>query len=208
MSDNTIKIWDPLVRIFHWSLVVLFVVAYFTGDEENDLHIVSGYAVLGLVVFRIAWGFIGSQYARFNSFIYSPAKVVLYLKSLASGKPDHYLGHNPAGGYMVILLLVMLLITSLTGLKVYGLEGHGPLAGNVDIVLIAAAVADDDEHDGGGHEEGNEDAEEWWEEIHEAASNLTVLLILLHIAGVIVSGRLHKENLVKAMVTGKKPLQN
>jgi len=208
MSENVVKVWDPLVRVFHWSLVVFFVIAYFTGEEENDLHIYSGYAVLGLVLFRVIWGLVGSRHARFSDFVYSPASVIAYLKSLLSKNPKHFLGHNPAGGYMVILLLVMLLITSLTGLKVYGLEGHGPLAGSADIVLISAAVADDDEDDSGGHEEGSEDAEEWWEKIHEVASNLTVLLILLHVVGVIVSGKLHKENLVKAMITGKKHLQN
>lgn len=204
MSNNTIKVWDPLVRIFHWSLVVFFVIAYLTGEEENDLHIISGYAVLALVLFRLVWGVIGSRHARFSDFVYPPGVVKAYLKSLVSGNPKRYPGHNPAGGYMVILLLFMLLVTSLTGLKVYGLEGHGPLAGGAEIVLVKVAIADEDEDDE--HDEGNKDAEEWWEEVHEFASNLTVFLILLHVAGVFVSGRVHRENLVKAMVTGTKRL--
>jgi len=209
MSENTVKVWDPLVRIFHWSLVVFFVIAYFTGEEESDLHIYSGYAVLALIMFRIVWGLVGSQYARFSNFIYSPANVIAYLKSLVSKHPKHYLGHNPAGGYMIVFLLVMLLITSLTGLKVYGLEGHGPLADSIEFSIISTVVADEDGHredEHKGRDQENEDAEDFWEEIHELASNFTVFLIFIHVLAVVLSGRLHRENLVKAMVTGEKEI--
>jgi len=202
IQKNEVKVWDILIRVFHWSLVFSFVVAYFTGDDDNPWHIYFGYGIAGLIVFRIIWGFIGSKHARFSDFVYSPSKVIEYIKSLATTHPKHYLGHNPAGGYMVLALLFMLIITTVTGLKVYGVEGHGPLAGDINISLISDAVADDDEHEE--HEKGESAEEEFWEEVHELASNLTVLLILIHIAGVIVSGRLHKENLIKAMFTGKK----
>lgn len=210
---NSVKVWDFLVRFFHWSLVVSFIVAYFTGDEENQWHIYSGYFIAGLIVFRFVWGFIGSKYARFSNFIYSPAKVFEYLGSLRSSNPKHYLGHNPAAGYMVAALLIMLTITTITGLKVYGVEGHGPLAGGANITLISEAIADDRDEDhereyenDEENEHGENEAEEYWEELHELASNLTVLLIILHILGVVVSSRLHKENLVKAMFTGRKQL--
>jgi cytochrome b len=101
MSQNSIQVWDPLVRIFHWSLVVFFGIAFLSGDEDSSLHIYAGYTVVGLVLFRILWGFIGTENARFKDFIYGPFKVVQYVKSLVRGSPQHYVGHNPAGGYMV-----------------------------------------------------------------------------------------------------------
>lgn len=200
-KSNEVRVWDPLVRIFHWSLVIAFTVAYFSGEEEGDLHIFAGYAVLGLISFRIIWGLIGSRFARFSDFIYSPAAIMGYIRGLISGKPRHYLGHNPAGGAMIITLLLSLIVVSYSGLKIIAIEdGVGPLALQAaDISLIKAAYADDD-HD---HEE-DEDGEEFWEEIHEASANFVLFLVFLHIAGVIVAGRLHNENLVKSMITGKK----
>jgi cytochrome b len=205
MEANTVRVWDPLVRVFHWSLVVLFTVAYFTGDEENQLHIYSGYAVLGLVLFRILWGFVGTHYARFSEFVYRPDTVIEYLKRLKSAAPQRYIGHTPPGGWMVLALLACLLITSITGLQVYGLEGKGPLAADTaSMTLITPAMADDDDNNRGHDEEENESAEDLWEEVHEFFANLTVALVLVHIAGVVISGRLHRENLVKAMITGRK----
>ena len=201
-ADTTVKVWDPLVRICHWSLVVFFAIAYVTGEGESDLHIYSGYAVLGLVVIRLLWGFIGSEHARFKDFIFNPGTVIQYLKSIVSGNPRRYLGHNPAGGYMAILLLIMLVVVTITGLKVYGIDGHGPLAYNTGFAAISVAIAGDD------HKTGKREAEnpekKFWKEIHEAASNFTLTLIVLHILGVIASSFFHKENLVKAMITGEK----
>lgn len=208
MTANQVRVWDPLVRLFHWTLVAAFAVAYLTGEEESQVHIYAGYYIAGLIVFRVIWGFVGTRHARFGDFIASPARTVRYLKSLIAGKPEHYLGHNPAGGWMIIMLLVALSLTTWTGLKYYGLEGHGPLAaGTVELTLVAPAHADDDdryEHEG--HDEDGEHSpeEEFWEELHEFFANLTVLLIVIHVAGVVVAGRLHGENLVHAMITGRK----
>ena len=208
MTNSQIRVWDPLVRIFHWSLVLAFAVAYLSGDEESNLHIYSGYVVLGLITFRVLWGLIGTRYARFGNFVTSPKTVIQYLKSLVAGKPEHYIGHNPAGGWMIIALLVCLFIVSVSGLKVYAIEeGLGPLAGEIPaLTLISPARADDDDDDHGNHEKDKkgEDEEEFWEELHEVASNVMLLLIFLHISGVIISGRLHNEQLVKAMLTGNK----
>lgn len=205
MMSNEIRVWDPLVRLFHWGLVVAFTIAYLSGDEENSLHVYSGYAVLGLISFRVLWGFIGTRYARFSQFVTSPGTVIQYLKDLLARKPKHYTGHNPAGGWMVLALLLTLFVVTVSGLKVYAIEeGLGPLAAEAPaLTLISPAYADDDEHDDGEHEK-EEAAEEFWEEIHEASSNFMLLLIFLHIAGVIVSSRLHDENVVKAMFSGKK----
>jgi cytochrome b len=205
MQSTQVNVWDLFVRVFHWSLVMLFVVDYFTGEEGIVVHIYAGYVMGGLIVSRIVWGFIDGRYARFREFICSPIGVVAYVKSLVSGNPDHYMGHNPAGGYMILALLLMVGFTTITGLKVYGVEGYGPLAESAvsNVILMAQA----DEGEWGGHDEYAEEeggSEAFWEEVHDVSANLTVLLILLHILGVVVSSRLQQENLVRAMVTGKK----
>ena len=192
-----IYVWDPLIRIFHWSLFVLFVIAYLSGEEESSIHTLSGYGIIGLLVFRLVWGFVGSKHARFSDFMFSPSRVTMYLKSLFSNQVEHYAGHNPAGAYMIYALLIMLVVVSYTGLKVYGLEGHGPLANASEVVLVTSAIADE----GSEEQEGDE---EFWEEIHEAASNITVLLVFIHVFGVILASWLHGENLIKAMITGRK----
>ena len=216
MSTEKIRVWDPFVRLFHWSLVVSFFIAYLSGEEESLLHIYSGYAVILLVISRLFWGFVGTRYARFRQFAYSPASAIEYLKELAAGRPKHYTGHNPAAAWMIFALLFSLIMTSISGLKVYGIEGHGPLASSTaplqittsrlatnDFSLIRDARADEDEE----HEnEADSEQEELWEEIHEFFANLTLLLVLVHIAGVIVASKAHKENLIKAMITGTKQL--
>lgn len=214
MSTEIIRVWDPFVRLFHWSLVICFFIAYLSGEEESLLHIYSGYAVILLVLSRLFWGFVGTRYARFRQFAYSPASAIEYLKELAAGRPKHYTGHNPAAAWMIFALLFCLIMTSISGLKVYGIEGHGPLASSTaplkitisrlatnGFSLIRDARADeDDEHEN----EADSEQEELWEEIHEIFANLTLLLVLVHIAGVIVASKVHKENLIKAMITGTK----
>jgi len=215
---NEIRVWDPLVRIFHWSLVLAFAVAYLSGDEESDIHIYSGYIILGLLVFRLLWGFVGTRFARFSDFVYSPQAIIKYSKDLLSGSPKHYLGHNPAGGAMIIALLLSLIVVTYSGLKVYAIEeGAGPLAQTTQINFIQSAYADDDhdheykehgeEHEEYGEHEGDEDEEDFWEEIHEASANFVLFLVFLHIAGVFVAGKLHDENLVKAMISGNKKIR-
>ena len=209
-NNKTVQVWDLWVRLFHWSLVAMFVVAYFTAEEENIVHIYSGYAVLGLISFRIIWGFIGTRYARFSDFIYPPQQVIQYIRGLMSGKPEHYLGHNPLGGWMVVALLAGLFVVTVSGLKLYAVEeGRGPLARVEHPMFIDNAYADRDEDEAEEHErnkqgKGEKDQEEFWEELHEISTNITLFLIGLHILGVIVSSRMHKENLIKAMITGNK----
>ena len=115
MPPATVKVWDPFVRVFHWSLATLFMVAYVSGDDIEQVHIAAGYAIAGLIAFRIIWGFIGPRYARFSNFVQSPRQVLSYLRDLAMFRAPRYLGHNPAGGAMIIALLVMLVGTSITG---------------------------------------------------------------------------------------------
>lgn len=196
-NENKIKVWDGLVRIFHWTLAASFLIAYITQEEENIWHVYSGYTVLGLITFRVLWGVIGTKYARFSEFIYSPKMVLQYIKGLINNNPKRYIGHNPAGGWMIVALLLSLFVVTISGLKVYAIEeGRGPLAGiTTDLSVISHANADSGE---------DEKEEEFWEEIHETSANIVLFLILMHIAGVVASSRLHNENLIKSMITGKK----
>ena len=130
MRDTTqIKVWDPLVRVFHWSLVASFTVAFASGEDFLTLHSWAGYIIFGLLSIRIIWGLIGPRHARFSDFVFRPATIKQFLKDTLHFRARRYLGHNPAGGAMVILLLLSLLLTGLTGLLVYGAAEHaGPLA--------------------------------------------------------------------------------
>lgn len=211
-NSSPVRVWDILIRIFHWTLVASFIIAYLTSEEDNPWHIYSGYTVLGLIIFRLIWGFVGSRHARFSDFVRSPAVVYQYVKSLLAGQPPHYIGHNPLGGWMVIAMLITLFAVTLSGLKVYAIEeDKGPFASlqSIELTPVSAAYAedesdDDDNEEGNVRSESSEADEEFWEEIHEASTNVMLLLIGLHLVGVIISSRLHKENLVKAMFTGKK----
>jgi len=210
-SANTIRVWDPIVRIGHWALVLSFFVAYFTEDDFLTQHVWAGYAVGAIVCIRLAWGFIGSEHARFSDFVRSPAATLRYLGDLMGHRARHYIGHNPAGGAMIVALLIGLSGTVYSGLMLYAIEeDSGPLAGwvaqdNTATVLpaiISTARADDDDRESRNGE--GESGEEFWEETHEVFANLLLLLIALHVAGVIYSSYVEKENLPKAMITGRK----
>lgn len=183
LSKETSRVWDPVVRVGHWTLVFTFVLAYVT-EGEAPVHMWAGYLLAAVVLFRLLWGFIGTAHARFSDFLYSPARILVYLKSLLGGRPEHYRGHNPAGGVMILLLLLSLALTAGSGMALFAVEDHaGPLA-----VLLTAS----------------ESAEDTWEELHELFVNLTLVLVIVHVLGAVVSSYLHRENLVKAMVTGRK----
>ena len=184
-EKETTKVWDPVVRIFHWSLVLFFFTAMATGEHWMGPHVVAGYTVLGLILFRALWGVIGTPHARFSDFIFPPRAVFGYLKDLGSLRAKRYIGHGPAGGSMVIALLISLLITTVTGLAAYGGKEYvGPLAG-------VMALAD-------GSWTGAA------KETHAFFAGFTVFLVALHVAGVLFSSFAHRENLIRAMFTGDK----
>jgi cytochrome b len=183
-TPSQLRVWDAFVRVAHWLLVAGFFVAYFTEDDLLTVHVWAGYLVGVIVLLRIAWGFVGPEHARFSSFAYGPGKAVRYLVGLLRRHAARYLGHSPAGGAMVILLLICLAATVWSGLTVYAYDrGAGPLAG-----LFVKGGAE----------------EEFWEELHEFLANFTLVLVGLHIAGVALASFAHRENLVRAMVTGYK----
>lgn len=171
MSKSRILVWDAPTRVFHWALALSFVGAFVTADSERlrDVHVVLGYTVFGLIAFRLLWGVVGTRYARFTSFAFGPRAVLAYLKSLLTLRPQHFLGHNPAGSIAIYALLALGLLTGLTGYAHY-----------------------------------NELGGEWLEDLHEGLANAMLAVVFVHIAGVIVSSLLHRENLARAMVTGYK----
>jgi cytochrome b len=111
----TTRVWDAFVRISHWSLVASFALAWISGDDWKTLHLWAGYAAAALIATRLVWGLVGTHYARFSQFVRSPLVVARYLRDVATGREARYLGHNPAGGVMIVALL-----TTLIGLSVSG----------------------------------------------------------------------------------------
>jgi cytochrome b len=179
--QKLVYVWDLFVRLFHWTLVVGFTIAYFTEDPLI-VHVWAGYVVGALIVARVVWGLIGPRYARFSDFVYGPVATLRYVRDLILLRSPRYLGHSPGGGAMVVLLLAFLAATVLTGLLVYGGERQaGPLAGML-----------------------SKDTGEAIEEVHEVVANITLALVLAHIAAVALASFVHRENLVSAMITGYK----
>lgn len=200
----TIKVWDPLVRFGHWGLVAAFATAYLTEGEPEWLHVWAGYTVAAIVVLRIVWGLVGPRHARFSDFVTGPIRATRYLFALIGGKAERHIGHSPAGGLMVLALLLSLSVTAVSGMALLAAEeGRGPLSAVITAQETAPAemsVYDDDE----GEEHGEERGESLWEEVHEVAANLTLLLVIFHIGGVLLASVAHRENLARAMVTGRK----
>jgi cytochrome b len=177
-----VYVWDPFVRIFHWTVVAAFTIAYLIEDDPLIVHVWAGYVVGVLVVARIVWGFVGTPRARFADFIYAPATALRYVLDLLRFRGARYLGHSPGGGYMVIALLIFLAATVATGLVVYGGDQQaGPLAGMF-----------------------TKEFGESFEEVHELIANITLALIFFHVSAVVLASFVHRENLVRAMVTGRK----
>ena len=191
-ENPQIKVWDIGVRLFHWSLVLFFTIAYISEDIEL-VHVYAGYVVSGLILFRLLWGLIGSKYARFGNFIYGKKTALVYLRSLFTKQPQHYIGHNPIAGWMIITLLISISLVTWSGMELYAADGKGPLT-NVTVEFISTANADDD----------GEKVDSIWEEIHESLANLTLVFIFVHVAGVVLSSLIHRENLVRSMISGYK----
>ena len=177
-----VPVWDPLVRVVHWSMVLAFVVAFLVEDDLMTVHVWAGYVVGALATLRVGWGLIGTRYARFSNFLSPYREVVQHFKELVEFRPRRHLGHSPVAGVMIAALLLSLLGTVVSGIWVYASAHHsGPLAG-----AIASAP--------GG----------MWDTIHETLSGITMLLAALHVIAVILVSWLTRENLVKSMLTGRK----
>ncbi len=183
---HSVRVWDLPTRVFHWLLVLAFIISWLSqGDDRYlDIHVFAGYLFLGLLLFRLIWGFIGSKYAKFSNFPYS--KIWHYLTTLFSVNRQHFLGHNPAGSLAVFVILSLGVIVAITGLLTLGgEERHGPLAG-----IIGFALGDS--------------FHQW----HEIIAWFMLGIIGIHILGVLTESWLHNENLIKAMITGFKSTTN
>jgi cytochrome b len=169
-----ILVWDVPTRVFHWLLAVSFTGAFLTAESERyrDIHVMLGYTLLGLIAFRLLWGFIGSRYARFRSFLFKPGDIAAYVASMLKAKPVHYVGHNPAGSVAVFALLALGLACGVSGVFLFQDVGGDAL-----------------------------------EEVHEMVAFTMLTVVALHVAGVLVSSLMHRENLVRAMITGFKSAQ-
>jgi cytochrome b len=206
VRGDWVAVWDPLVRTGHWVLAAAFALAYLTGEDEtgaNALHVWSGYVVGAVVILRILWGFVGPRRARFGDFAYGPATALRYLADLVRGRARRYLGHSPAGGLMVMALLLCLVGTVATGLVAYGERGKGPLAGSMFVSAPTVRVVGRD-HERASRAGRGEEAENAIGELHAVLANVTLGLVVLHLLGVAVASVAHRENLVASMVHGRK----
>ena len=169
--SQRILVWDVPTRVFHWLLVLSFSGAFLTAETERyrDIHVVLGYTLLGLIAFRLVWGFFGTRYAKFRSFLFKPREIVAYSISLLKGKPPHYVGHNPAGSVAIWLLLTLGILSGVSGVILFQDIGGDVMEG-----------------------------------LHEATSNAMLAIVFIHIAGVVVNSLMHRENLVRSMVSGIK----
>ncbi len=170
-AGRTVRVWDPLVRIGHWTLVAAVAVAWLSHEGPAVLHDTAGYLALAVVALRLVWGFVGPARARFADFLRGPRATLAYARALLAGREPRFLGHNPLGGWMILALLGTVAATGLSG-----------WLATTDAFWGVA----------------------WVEELHDLLADALLLLIALHVAGVALTSLRHGENLVRAMLTGRK----
>ena len=179
-------VWDIFVRLFHWTLAASILFAWWSVEEGGnwmDWHMRAGYLVLALILFRLIWGFIGTRHARFRDFVRSPGATLGYAKALLSRREPHFTGHNPLGGWMVVVLLLLCLIQAGTGLfTTDDIFIEGPLNSLVSSQLASTLTS-----------------------IHRLNFNLLQAAVVLHLAGVFFHQVFKREPLVQAMIHGRKP---
>ncbi len=191
MEETMIRIWDLPTRLFHWGLVASFALAYVTAVVPgfDPVHFWAGYTVAGLLVFRLIWGFVGPEHARFSDFAYPPREVIRHFGEIFRNRPRRYLGHSPAGSSYVFATLALVALIVVTGLIQQGYyEYEGP--------LFALGI------------EPAHGLAHFCHEVHEPLVNLMLILIVGHLAGVAAASIQHRESLVRAMITGFKPARN
>ncbi|MCP3379065.1 cytochrome b/b6 domain-containing protein [Bradyrhizobium sp. CCGUVB4N] len=174
-ADRTVAVWDLPLRLWHWALAASVLAAWFTPTVYDSLHRIVGYTVIGLLAFRLVWGFWGSRYARFRMIGVRLRAAPNYLWNLRRGITGRYIGLNPAGTLMLVALLLSLTVSAITG------------ALSVTVTFFGV----------------------WWiEDTHAYASDAAIVLVVLHIVGVVAMGLLQRENLIRAMITGRKRIRN
>jgi cytochrome b len=184
MSEEKRLVWDLPLRLFHWLFAIGIVSAWITAElEEMDLHFWIGYGMIALLVFRVIWGFIGPRHARFSSFIAKPSAMWQYARGLFGGSPVHTPGHNPLGGVMVLVMLILVALQAGTGLF------------TTDDVIYAGPY---------NHTVSGQTADKLTS-LHHANFNWILAAIALHILAIAFYGVVKKQNLVVPMITGTKP---
>jgi cytochrome b len=188
-AARAVRVWDPLVRVLHWTLAAGVTAACVTGWRHRAMgvHEAAGYLIAGLLLVRASWGVWGSHYARFANFHVRPRLVFSYLAALVRGRAARYLGHSPAASAMALGLLLAVLLVAGSGVLAAGvIDLDGPLAFLFPRFSDRAALA--------------------VREVHDAAPWVLLGMVVLHVLGVLLSSRQHGESLIRAMVTGRKPL--
>lgn len=174
-GSRTVAVWDLPLRLWHWALAASVLGAWFTPTVYDSLHRILGYTVLGLLAFRLVWGFRGSRYSRFRMVGVRLRAAPGYLWNLRRGMTGRYIGLNPAGTLMLVALLLSLAVSAITG------------AMSVTVTFFGV----------------------WWiEDTHAYASDAVIVLVVLHVVGVALMGILQRENLVRAMITGRKRIRS
>lgn len=178
-----LKVWDLPVRLFHWAIVVLLFAAWLTQYRDRmDLHVWVGYTILTLLLFRLAWGFLGSETARFGRFLRSPASALRHLAHIRRREADREIGHNAAGGWMVLLMLALVGVQAGTGLfSNDDGDTEGPL-----MHLVSKGRSD------------------WLSHVHSLNFNFIEAVVVLHVLAVAAYAVLKRQDLVRPMITGKK----
>lgn len=190
-NERKVRVWDLPVRLFHWTLVALMVVSYFTGRAGGDwmkFHFWSGYSILTLILFRIAWGFVGSTTARFADFVKGPSAAIAHLRGVLGSDRPREAGHNPIGGAMVVALLLAVLLQVAAGFFSADTDMgmvNGPLALLVADKWVERATA-----------------------FHKFWINVLLWMVALHVLAAIVYLVWKRQNLIGAMLTGRKPLDD
>lgn len=169
--SRTVKVWDGVSRLLHWSLAGAFALAYATGEEAFTVHEIAGIAVVAIVGLRFLWGALGPERARLSAFVPGPVELGRYLGALARGRPPRHVGHNPAGGLWAVLLLLLSGGAGVTGWL--SIAAGGPLGRAMH-------------------------------EAHEVVAGLALAAVLVHVAAAVAMSLVHRENLIRAMIDGRK----
>lgn len=172
--SRTVAVWDLPLRLWHWVFAACILAAWFTPTVYDRLHRIIGYTVLGLLAFRLVWGFWGSRYSRFRMVSVRLRAAPRYLWNLRRGITGRYIGLNPAGTLMLVALLLAVAVSAITG------------AMSVTVTFFGV----------------------WWvEDTHHYSSDAVIVLVVLHVVGVLLMGLLQRENLIRAMITGRKRIR-
>lgn len=190
---RTVRAWDLPTRLFHWALVFCIISAWVSfeyagriGDPTLRWHRWNGYAILILVVFRVIWGFVGGSTSRFGAFLNWPWTALSYMRDTFSGRHRHYLGHNPAGAWMIVALLVA--VAAQASLGLFTLEHNELTAGPLQRLIL-----------------DDETTTKRVQILHSRGFYVILGLVALHITANVLYRVLAKDKLIEAMVTGKKP---